>query len=236
MGVSGRRRQGSGGHGHLPVEASAKAGEAKRQSPDAKMRARERDGLFDMGKNAAGDVRPHPGERACRGSAANANVRARVSKDEDGHCTRPHASRRIAARHGGRKDRRARRAAMLLSMRARNAFWRNEPNRDFGETNPILLNPVVPAQAGTHDHQPVFMGPGSRYARPGRHLDRSTCGCRKRRPARLLCFAPVLYREPCNSNVSSRNGGHFRQTNPTAFRPNEPNCRFDASKAGQGDP
>jgi len=92
------------------------------------MRARERDGLFDMVSSAIRDARPHPEERARRGSAANANVRARVSKDEDGHCTRPHASRRIAARHGGRKDLRARRAAMLLSMRARNAFWRNEPN------------------------------------------------------------------------------------------------------------
>jgi hypothetical protein len=39
--------------------------EAKRQSPDAAMRARERDGLFDMVKNAAGDARPHLEERAC---------------------------------------------------------------------------------------------------------------------------------------------------------------------------
>src|SRR5262249_25621912 len=50
-------------------------------------------------------------------------------------------------------------------------FWRNEANR---------LNTVVPARgaprrwrrgdpvAGTHDHWPVFMGPGSRCARPGR--------------------------------------------------------------------
>src|SRR6266516_6984442 len=39
VGVSGRRRQGSGGHGHLPAEASAKAGEAKMQNPGAKKRA-----------------------------------------------------------------------------------------------------------------------------------------------------------------------------------------------------
>src|SRR5205823_14043216 len=39
--------------------------EAKRQSPDAAMRARERDGLFDMVKNAAGDARPRLEERAC---------------------------------------------------------------------------------------------------------------------------------------------------------------------------
>jgi hypothetical protein len=30
-----------------------------------------------------------------------------------------------------------------------------------------ILCPVVPAQAGTHDHRPVFTGPGSRCARPG---------------------------------------------------------------------
>jgi hypothetical protein len=93
--------------------------EAKRQSPDAAMRARGRDGLFDMVKNAAsdgrpdpsGDVRPHPEERACGRRPSNPNVRARVSKDED----------------------------------------RCEVH--FGQTNAILLNPVVPAQAGTHDHR-----------------------------------------------------------------------------------
>jgi hypothetical protein len=37
--------------------------EAKRQSPDAAMRARERDGLFDMVKNAASDGRPHASRR-----------------------------------------------------------------------------------------------------------------------------------------------------------------------------
>ena len=34
---------------------------------------------------AARDVRPHPEERGCRRRFANSNVRARVSKDEDGH-------------------------------------------------------------------------------------------------------------------------------------------------------
>jgi hypothetical protein len=62
--------------------------EAKRQSPDAEMRAREREWLFDMVKNAAGDVRPHPEERACERRFSSSNVRARVSKDEDGP---PHA-------------------------------------------------------------------------------------------------------------------------------------------------
>src|SRR5205807_7372400 len=57
--------------------------EAKRQSPDAEMRARERDGLFEMVKNAASDARPHPEERARRRSSTNSNARTRVSKDED---------------------------------------------------------------------------------------------------------------------------------------------------------
>ncbi len=48
------------------------------------MRARERDGLFEMVKNAAGDVRPHPEERACGELLQTRNERARVSKDEDG--------------------------------------------------------------------------------------------------------------------------------------------------------
>ena len=58
-------------------------------------------------------------------------------------------------------------AAMLLSMRATVscAFWPNEPKYTAA---------VVPAKAGTHDHRPVFMGPGSRYARPGRRLDAVT--------------------------------------------------------------
>jgi hypothetical protein len=58
---------------------------------------------------------------------AKSNERARVSKDEDGPHGSPHASRRIAA-HSGCGSACARRAAMLLSMRAtvRGAFWPNE--------------------------------------------------------------------------------------------------------------
>src|SRR5262249_44206301 len=40
-----------------------------------------------------------------------------------------------------------------------------------------LFPPVVPAKAGTHDHGPVFMGPGSRCAGQGR-------GWRRRVPVR----------------------------------------------------
>jgi hypothetical protein len=86
--------------------------EAKRQSPDAEMRARERVALFEIVKNAAGDVGPHPEERARENLSANSNVRAH----------------RSAVRQWN--DMHSCRAAMLLSTRARRhgAFWRNEPN------------------------------------------------------------------------------------------------------------
>jgi len=104
------------------------------------MRARERDVLFDMVKNAVSDGRPHPEERACQKRCANANLRARVSKDEAGRgsasCLETHRSapRRSEGPALGR-------AAMLLSMRVgeRCAFWPNEPNCDFGETNILAL-------------------------------------------------------------------------------------------------
>jgi hypothetical protein len=103
--------------------------EAKRQSPDAAMRARERDGLFEMVKNAVSDGRPHPEERAREKLSANSNARARVSKDED----EPLCAlmlRDASQRGSALKDMRSCRAAMLLSMRAgeRCAFWRNETN------------------------------------------------------------------------------------------------------------
>jgi hypothetical protein len=95
--------------------------EAKRQSPDAEMRARERDRLFDMVKNAAGDVRPHPEERACEKRRADANLRTRVSKDEDEQSGLPSCfeTHRSALRRWQRL--RSRRAAMLLSMREEGA-------------------------------------------------------------------------------------------------------------------
>ncbi len=140
--------------------------EAKRQSPDAAMRARERDGLFDMVKNAASDGRPHPEERACDKGCANANLRARVSKDEDEPLRAPSCfeTHRSAVRR--RQRLRSRRAAMLLSMRARRrrAFWPNEPNCDFGQTNPSPGSPPAPRgrRPGRRplglEHQPLAVG------------------------------------------------------------------------------
>jgi len=65
---------------------------------------------------------------------AKSNERARVSKDEDGPHGSPHASRRIAA-HSGCGSACARRAAMLLSMRATCAAR-------FGRTKPVAEAPT----------------------------------------------------------------------------------------------
>src|SRR5262249_51333518 len=99
--------------------------------PGRKNAPRERDGLFEMVSYAVCDARPHPEERACRRRrSANSNAHARVSKDEDGHRTAPHASRRIAALRGGGRVCASICAAMLLGMgaRASGAFWPNDPN------------------------------------------------------------------------------------------------------------
>jgi hypothetical protein len=94
------------------------------------MRARERVGLFDMVKNAASDARPHPEERACEKRHANANLRARVWKDEDEQSSSPSCFETHRSAPRPSKNLRTRRAAMLLSMRARvrGEFWPNEPN------------------------------------------------------------------------------------------------------------
>ena len=75
-------------------------------------------------------ARPHPEERAGWSGPAKSHGRTRVSKDEDGRLGSPSAWRRIAARVGCGSAC-ARRAAMLLSMRAtvRGAFWPNEAKR-----------------------------------------------------------------------------------------------------------
>jgi hypothetical protein len=46
------------------------------------MRARERDGLFDIVSCFSRVARPHPQERACEKHSSNSTARARVSKDE----------------------------------------------------------------------------------------------------------------------------------------------------------
>jgi hypothetical protein len=66
------------------------------------------------------------------------------------------------------KHLRSRRAAMLLCMRGKGArrILAKRTQRSFrpNEAERVSLR----SQAGTHDHQAVFMGPGSRCARPGR--------------------------------------------------------------------
>src|SRR5262249_3935787 len=83
--------------------------------------------------------------KAERGVASNA--RTRVSKDEDGHALMLRdasqrasageapalASRCDAPQHEGEG------APRILAKRTQRAFWRNEPNRHFGETNPTSI-------------------------------------------------------------------------------------------------
>jgi hypothetical protein len=92
----------------------------------------------------------------------------------------------------------------------------------FGETNPTNPTRVVPAHSasktrvnalmlGTHNHGLWLWVPALRpasRASAGTTIfhknEKSTCGCRKRSLVRLACFRPVIYRECCNPNVSSR--------------------------------
>jgi hypothetical protein len=76
---------------------------------------------------------------------------------------------------------------------------RNEPNSRFGETNPTSPTRVVPAQAGTHDHRPVGMGPGSQLASRASAgttavglSGEPTCGCKNDRRRRRLFPACYL--------------------------------------------
>src|SRR5262245_17790783 len=96
--------------------------------------------MVSMVSCAARDARPHPEERAGGRRFANANVRTRVSKDEDEllrspSCFETHRSAGPLWKHLCSRG-----AAMLLSMRARGArrilakrtrgsFWPNEANR-----------------------------------------------------------------------------------------------------------
>src|SRR5262245_13374911 len=129
--------------------------------------------LFEVVSRGVRDARPDPEGRVGRRRSANSKARTRVSKDEDGRWVRPHASRRIAARLScGSAS--ARRAAMLLSMRA------TAPRILAKRTQDHLAIRVVPAKAGTHDRRRWLWVPA--LAALGRDDDglvheEPTCGC-----------------------------------------------------------
>jgi hypothetical protein len=94
-----------------------------------------RSGLFDIVSCLKLDARPHPEERACERPAPHSSTRARVSKGEGGHgmqpsCFETHRSARPLWKHL-----RSRRAAMLLSMRARHVLGERS-QRSFGRATP----------------------------------------------------------------------------------------------------
>jgi|GraSoiStandDraft_41_1057321.scaffolds.fasta_scaffold32339_3 hypothetical protein len=124
-----------------------------------------------------------------------------------GHCMRPHPSRRIAARFGSGRDLHSCRAAMLLSMRTGERCA-------FGQTNPTAIlakqshhTPAVPRKrrspAGDHGARLRPLARASAGTTIG-WRGGPTCGCRRSAPDWLPCYGPVLYREPCNCNVSIR--------------------------------
>jgi hypothetical protein len=122
-----RRRQGYGGPGHLPAEAS-KAG-----------------GLFEMVKNAAGDVRPHPEERAREKRSSDSNARA------------PHF--RAAPQHEGE---------------GRGAFWPNEPNAvvpakaETWDRRPVFMGPRLSARCAGVDRDDAEVGWAKSLSLPSR--------------------------------------------------------------------
>jgi hypothetical protein len=132
--------------------------EAKRQSPDAAMRARERDGLFDIVRveskariARAGAVRgtaPSPSRSRIYPTSADSNCRTRASPSS----VRERAARCCCVR--GRVRGMPREPLTHSSVWAHTiepspargegtkgtagAFWPNEPNCDFGQTNPTI--------------------------------------------------------------------------------------------------
>jgi hypothetical protein len=108
---------------------------SKGANPGRKNASRERDGLFDIVSCLKLDAHPHPEERACQRPAPHSSARARVSKGEGGHgmqpsCFETHRNARPLWKHL-----RSRRAAMLLSMRARHVLGERS-QRSFGRTTP----------------------------------------------------------------------------------------------------
>jgi hypothetical protein len=111
--------------------------EAKGQSPDAAMRARERDGLFDIVSWFSRDVLILRSAHAERVPQTRTRVRA-SRRVRTNHCVRPHASRRIAAHRVC--------GCTCVALRcpqhegeAGGAFWQNEPAARFGQTDPTAI-------------------------------------------------------------------------------------------------
>jgi hypothetical protein len=161
------------------------------------------------------DARPHPEERGCRKGSANADVRTRVSKDEDGHAALMlrDASQRIwaaeafapASRCDAPQHEGARGAAHFGETKP-SSFWRNEAKDHFAiRSSPRKRGPMI--TAGGYGSR---LSPRFREGRPGRRWlgpsEGPTCGCAKSPPGQFPCFGVVIYNDFCNSNVSGRRG------------------------------
>ena len=116
------------------VHPSIRVSEAKVQDPGAKMR-RGNEMVGCMVSSAIGDARPHPEERAYRRSSPNSKARTRLSKDEDVQLSSPSCFETHRSARSLWKHLRWRRAAMLLSMRARPVLGERS-QQPFGQTTP----------------------------------------------------------------------------------------------------
>jgi hypothetical protein len=91
---------------------------------------------------------------------------------------------------------------IISAKRTQPSFWPNEPNvchsgrsRESGDPGSL---------SGLHGSRLSLRSAGTTIGWRGG----PTCGCTKRALVHLPCYRPVLYREPCNFNVSRRGLPH----------------------------
>jgi hypothetical protein len=162
---------------------------------------------------AARDVRPHPEERACRRRSANLQARARVSKDGDERLGSPSCFETRRSAFGLRKRLRSRRAATLLSMRARagRAFWRNEANRRE-RTQQFTWGPMI--TAGGYGSRLSLRSAGTTIAWSARRINLRLCEM----AAGAISLFPIdINNGNCNSNVFDLRGPYHPHMSPTMW-------------------
>ena len=152
---------------------SIRVSEAKLQNPGRKCVAGTMECvLFERVSRARRDARPHPEERGCRKSSANSNARTRISKDEDERLPSPSCFETHRSPLRLREHLRSRRAAMHLSMRAR-------------EARRILAKRTQCHLARRSEADVCVFGPSGG----------PTWGCTKSLPGWFPCFRPIIYNE-----------------------------------------
>ena len=200
------------------------------QNPGRKNAPRERGRLFvwlSMVSFAARDARPHPEERGCRKGPANSHARTRVSKDEDVRLGLPSCFETHRSGFGLWKRLRSRRAATLLSMRARGrrAFWPNEAKdhfairssprgapRDARVAGTPLRGPMI--TAGGYGSRLSLRSAGTTIAWSARRINLRLCEM----AAGAISLFPIdINNGNCNSNVFDLRGPYHPHMSPTMW-------------------